>query len=32
VLVLRYEARTPQRLQVIRDELESWLRAQGVAV
>jgi phosphomannomutase/phosphoglucomutase len=32
VLVLRYEARTPERLQVIRDEFESWLRAQGVAV
>ena len=32
VLVLRYEARTQEKLQVIRDEFESWLRAQGVAV
>jgi phosphomannomutase/phosphoglucomutase len=32
VLVLRYEARTQGKLQVIRDEFESWLRAQGVAV
>jgi phosphomannomutase/phosphoglucomutase len=32
VLVLRFEARTPERLQAIRDEFESWLRAQGVAV
>lgn len=32
VLVLRYEARTPERLQAIRDEFETWLRAQGVAV
>jgi phosphomannomutase/phosphoglucomutase len=32
VLVARYEARTPDRLQAIRDEFEQWLRAQGVAV
>ena len=32
VLVLRYEARTPERLQAIRGEFETWLRAQGVAV
>jgi phosphomannomutase/phosphoglucomutase len=30
VLVLRFEARTPERLQEIREEMESWLRAQGV--
>jgi phosphomannomutase/phosphoglucomutase len=32
VLVARYEARTPERLQAIRDEMEGWLRSQGVAV
>jgi phosphomannomutase / phosphoglucomutase len=32
VLVLRFEARTEQRLAEIRDHMESWLRAQGVAV
>ena len=30
VLVTRYEARTPERLAVIRGEMEGWLRAQGV--
>ena len=32
VLVLRFEARTASRLAGIRDHMESWLRAQGVAV
>ena len=32
VLVLRFEARTPERLQAIRDEFETWLRGQGVAI
>src|SRR5688500_3224544 len=32
VLVLRFEARTPGRLAEIRGVMESWLRAQGVAV
>jgi phosphomannomutase / phosphoglucomutase len=32
VLVLRFEARTPARLAEIRGLMESWLRAQGVAV
>src|SRR5688500_13690238 len=32
VLVLRFEARTAKRLAEIRDHMESWLRAQGVAV
>ena len=31
VLVLRFEARSPERLAAIRDEMSSWLRAQGVA-
>jgi phosphomannomutase/phosphoglucomutase len=31
VLVLRFEARTPERLAEIREVMESWLRAQGVA-
>lgn len=30
VLVLRFEARTEERLRAIRDEMEGWLRAQGV--
>jgi len=30
VLVTRYEARTPERLAAIRDEMETWLRTQGV--
>jgi phosphomannomutase/phosphoglucomutase len=30
VIVSRYEARTPQRLQEIRSEVEDWLRSQGV--
>jgi phosphomannomutase/phosphoglucomutase len=32
ILVLRFEARTEQRLRAIRDELEGWLRGQGVTV
>jgi phosphomannomutase/phosphoglucomutase len=32
VLVLRFEARTPERLAEIRDEFERWLRSQGVTV
>jgi phosphomannomutase/phosphoglucomutase len=32
VLVLRYEARTPERLEEIRSRMEGWLRAQGVTV
>ena len=32
VLVLRFEARSAQRLAEIREHMESWLRAQGVAV
>jgi phosphomannomutase/phosphoglucomutase len=32
VLVLRFEARSQQRLAEIRDEMESWLRDQGVTV
>ena len=32
VLVARYEARTEERLRAIRDEMESWLRDQGVSV
>ncbi|MCG6987636.1 MAG: phosphomannomutase/phosphoglucomutase [Gemmatimonadetes bacterium] len=31
VIVSRYEARNPQRLQEIRSEVEEWLRSQGVA-
>jgi len=30
ILVTRYEARSPERLQTIRNEMETWLRAQGV--
>jgi phosphomannomutase / phosphoglucomutase len=30
VLVMRFEARTPERLAAIRGEMEGWLRAQGV--
>jgi phosphomannomutase/phosphoglucomutase len=30
VIVARYEARTQERLQAVRDEVERWLRAQGV--
>jgi phosphomannomutase/phosphoglucomutase len=30
VIVCRYEARTSERLQAIRDEMEAWLREQGV--
>lgn len=32
ILVCRYEARTAERLAVIRTEMESWLRAQGVTL
>jgi phosphomannomutase/phosphoglucomutase len=32
VLVLRYEARTAERLAEIRSEFEQWLRSQGVSV
>lgn len=32
VLVARYEARTPERLAEIREEVEGWLRTQGVDV
>jgi len=32
ILVLRFEARSEARLQEIRDELEGWLRTQGVTV
>jgi phosphomannomutase/phosphoglucomutase len=32
VLVARYEALTESRLKVIRDEMETWLRGQGVRV
>ncbi|GJG88664.1 phosphomannomutase [Gemmatimonadetes bacterium T265] len=30
VLVMRFEARTPERLHAIRDEMEQWLRARGI--
>lgn len=30
VIVARYEARTPERLEAIRSEMEGWLRTQGV--
>jgi len=32
VIVARFEARTPERLAEIRDEMEAWLRGQGVHV
>ena len=32
ILVTRYEARSAERLAVIREEMESWIRAQGVSV
>ncbi|MGA9837868.1 MAG: phosphomannomutase/phosphoglucomutase [Gemmatimonadaceae bacterium] len=32
VIVARFEARTPERLDAIRAEMEGWLRAQGVQV
>jgi phosphomannomutase / phosphoglucomutase len=32
VIVARYEARTPERLQAIRGEMEGWLREQGVEI
>ncbi|HEX5726938.1 MAG TPA: phosphomannomutase/phosphoglucomutase [Longimicrobiaceae bacterium] len=30
VLVARYEAKTPERLREIRDEMEGWLRGEGI--
>ena len=32
ILVMRFEARTSERLNAIRDEMEGWLREQGVQV
>ncbi|MDB4889950.1 MAG: hypothetical protein JWL61_1805, partial [Gemmatimonadetes bacterium] len=32
ILVTRYEARSEERLNEIRNEMESWIRAQGVQV
>jgi phosphomannomutase/phosphoglucomutase len=32
IIVTRFEARTPQRLREIREEMEGWLRQQGAAV
>jgi len=32
ILVTRYEARSAERLAVIRNEMESWIRSQGVTV
>ncbi len=32
ILVTRYEARSPERMQAIRDEMEGWLRSQGVTL
>ena len=32
ILVLRFEAPTAERLQAMRDEVEAWLRAEGVSV
>ena len=32
ILVTRYEARSEDRLQLIRAEMESWIRAQGVSI
>ena len=32
ILVTRYEARTAERLQEIRTEMENWIRAQGVSI
>jgi phosphomannomutase / phosphoglucomutase len=32
ILVCRFEARTPERLEAIRAEMEGWLRTQGVKV
>jgi phosphomannomutase/phosphoglucomutase len=32
ILVTRYEARSPERLAQIREEMEGWIRAQGVSV
>ena len=32
ILVTRYEARSEDRLQAIRAEMESWIRAQGVSI
>ena len=32
ILVTRFEARTPERLREIRDEMEGWIRSQGIKV
>jgi phosphomannomutase/phosphoglucomutase len=32
VIVMRFEARSPERLAAIKDEMDAWLRARGVAV
>jgi phosphomannomutase/phosphoglucomutase len=32
ILVTRFEARTPQRLREIREEMEGWIRSQGITV
>ncbi len=32
ILVTRYEARSAERLQAIRSEMEGWIRAQGVSI
>ena len=32
ILVTRYEARSAERLAVIRNEMERWIRAQGVTL
>ena len=32
ILVTRYEARSEDRLQAIRSEMESWIRAQGISI
>ena len=32
ILVTRYEARSSERLTEIRDEMEGWLRTQGVTI
>jgi phosphomannomutase/phosphoglucomutase len=32
ILVTRFEARTPERLREIRDEMEGWIRSQGITV
>ena len=32
ILVTRFEARSPERLREIRDEMEGWIRSQGITV